>query len=84
MEAFILMAVKILFGKVHFRDKEFLNCSFFIKIYYRDFSTKYRVDLDQTPRFAASEFGLYCLPLSLLWDARHKWVNSNPKESIFG
>ena len=23
---------------------------------------------------AASDLGLHCLPLSLLWDARHKWV----------
>ena len=28
------------------------------------------VDPDQTPRSAASDLGLYCLPLSLLWDAR--------------
>ena len=28
----------------------------------------------------ASDLGLHCLPVSLLWDARHKWVkwvNSN-------
>ena len=30
------------------------------------------VDPDQTPR---SALGLHCLPLSLLWDARLKWVN---------
>ena len=29
------------------------------------------VDPDQTPR---SDLGLHCLPISLLWDARHKWV----------
>ena len=33
------------------------------------------VDLDQTPHSAASDLGLQCLPMSLLWDARHKWVN---------
>ena len=27
------------------------------------------------PQFAASDLGLDCLPMSLLWDARHKWVN---------
>ena len=27
------------------------------------------VDLDQTPRSAASDLGLLCLPMSLLWDA---------------
>ena len=31
------------------------------------------VDPDQTPRSVASDLGLYCLPKSLLWDARHKW-----------
>ena len=33
------------------------------------------VDPDQMPHFAASDLGLHCLPMSLLWDARHKWVN---------
>ena len=33
------------------------------------------VDPDQTPRSAASDLGLHCLPLSLLWDATLKWVN---------
>ena len=33
------------------------------------------VDPDQTPRSAASDLGLHCLPMSLLWDARHKWIN---------
>ena len=32
------------------------------------------VDPDQTLRSAASELGLHCLPVFLLWDARHKWV----------
>ena len=32
------------------------------------------VDPDQTPRSAASDLGLYCLLMSLLWDARLKWV----------
>ena len=32
------------------------------------------VDPDQTPHSAASDLGLHCLPISLLWDARHKWV----------
>ena len=33
-----------------------------------------RVDPDQMPHSAASGQGLHCLPMSLLWDARHKWV----------
>ena len=32
------------------------------------------VDLDQTPRSAASDLGLHCWPVSLLWDAKHNWV----------
>ena len=32
------------------------------------------VDPDQTPRSAASDLGLHCLAVSLLWDARLNWV----------
>ena len=32
------------------------------------------IDSDQTPRSVASDLGLHCLPLSLLWDARHKLI----------
>ena len=32
------------------------------------------VDQDQTQQNAASDMGLHCLPMSLLWDARHKWL----------
>ena len=35
------------------------------------------VDFDQTPRSAASDLGLHCLLMSLLWDARLKWVKSD-------
>ena len=35
-----------------------------------------KVDPDQTPRSVASDMGLRCLPMSFLWDARLKWVNS--------
>ena len=31
--------------------------------------------LDQTPRSAASDLGLPCFPMSLLWDARNIWFN---------
>ena len=31
------------------------------------------VDPDQTPRPAASDLGLYCFPVPILWGARHKW-----------
>ena len=39
------------------------------------------VDPDQTPRSAASDLGLHCLPLSLLWDARLKWVKEMTRVS---
>ena len=32
------------------------------------------VGTDQMPHSAASDYGLHCLLISLLWDARHKWV----------
>ena len=35
------------------------------------------LDPDQKPRSAASDLGLHCIPMSPLWDARHKWVNTN-------
>ena len=31
-----------------------------------------RVDPDQMPHSVASDLDLHCLPISLLWDARHK------------
>ena len=34
------------------------------------------VDPDQTPRSAASDLGLHCLPMFHLWDAGLKWVKS--------
>ena len=35
-----------------------------------------RVDPDLIPRSAESDLCLHCLPMSLLWDAMHKWVNN--------
>ena len=32
------------------------------------------IDPDQRPRSVASDLGLHCLPMSLLLDARLKWV----------
>ena len=29
-----------------------------------------RIDAEQSPRSAASDLGLHCLPMSLLWDAK--------------
>ena len=33
------------------------------------------VDPDQMPHSAASDLGIHCLPMSLLWGTRHQWVN---------
>ena len=41
-----------------------------------------RKEPDQTPRFAVSDLGLHCLPMSLLWDARLKWGNINFMRSM--
>ena len=51
---------------------KFLLLSYFIEISKLDANS---VDPDQTPHSAASEQGLHCLPMSLLGDTRHKWVN---------
>ena len=40
------------------------------------------VDPDQTPRSSASELGLHCLPMSLLWDARLKRVGETYPKTI--
>ena len=39
------------------------------------------VDADQTPRYAASDLGLHCLPMSQLLDARPKWVKTRQQEA---
>ena len=36
-----------------------------------------REDPDQTPRSATADLGPHCLPMTLLWDARHVWVKRN-------
>ena len=35
------------------------------------------VNPDQTLQNAASDPGLHCLPMSILWDASIKWVNKH-------
>ena len=37
------------------------------------------VDPDQTPRSAASDLGLHCLPMFQKWDTRLIWVNGCKK-----
>ena len=69
---FMLSVLAQLFGQVCLLQEGCL-----VSIYYRRFaefseSNANSVDPDQTPRFAASDLGLHCLPVSLLWDARLK------------
>ena len=42
------------------------------------------MDPDQTPRSAASDLGLHCLPMSLLWDARLalREINTHGKATL--
>ena len=49
----------------------FLLLSCFVEIFELNADS---VDPDQTPQNAASDQGLHCLPMSLLWHARLKWV----------
>ena len=54
-----------------------MSCSFlllqcFIEIPVFD---AHSVDPDQMPRFAASDLGLHYLSMSILGNARNKWVN---------
>ena len=65
-----------LLGQVHFLNKGclvgfFLLLSCFVEI--SELKTN-SVDPDQTPLPVAYDLGLHCLPISLLWDARLKWV----------
>ena len=39
-------------------------------------------DPDQTPRIAASDLGLHCLPLSDKKDDRHIWVKVSTQTNI--
>ena len=34
-------------------------------------------DPDQMPHFAASDLGLHCLPITLLWVSRLQWVKGS-------
>ena len=54
----------------HLRD---VWCIFFFFII---FLWAKSVDPDQTPRSAASDLGLHCLPMSQKWDARRIWVKA--------
>ena len=45
----------------------YIPCFVEISVFYAK-----RVDADQMPRFAASDLGLHCLSMSLVWGTRHK------------
>ena len=51
---------------------------FIVAMFYRNscFNAN-SVDPDQTPHSAASDLCLDCLRMSLLWDARVKWVKTD-------
>ena len=48
-----------------------ITLSCFVEIYGLNANS---VDPDQTPRSAATDLGLHCLPMFILCDTRLKWV----------
>ena len=42
------------------------------------------IDPDHTPRFAASDLGLHCLPVTILGVSRLKWLNMGPEKKYHG
>ena len=66
------------FGQVHFLYKRCLVI-FLLLSYYVEVSevNANRVDTDQMLHSAASDLGLQCLPMSLVWDARLKCVKAS-------
>ena len=67
-----------LFGQVHFQFEGCLFClsvlSFIIEIPVLNANS---VDPDQMPHFAASDLGLHCLQMCLLWYIRYKYVKNS-------
>ena len=65
-------------GQFHFPFKEclvyFSVASFIMEILVLNANS---VDIDQTPHSTASDQGLHCLSMSLLWNARLKWADFN-------
>ena len=62
------------FGPVHFQFKG-VKSVFIVTMFYRNLVFNANsVDPDQMPHSAASDLGLHCLSVSLLWDAWHRWV----------
>ena len=63
------------FRQVHFLEEGesdcFLLLQYFIKFHAFDANS---VEPDLTPCSAASDLGLHYLPMSLLWDTRHKSI----------
>ena len=65
------------FGQVHFKQRgcqvSFYHYRCFIEIPVFNANS---VDPDQTPHSAASDLGIRCWAMPILWDTRHKWVNN--------
>ena len=57
----------------------FIITMFYRKACYLNANT---VDPDQTPRSAASDRGLHCLPVFFFLDARLKWVKKKEEDSL--
>ena len=51
--------------------------SFISSMFHNNVFNANSVDPDQMPHSAVSDLGLHCLPLSLLWDTRYKWVKTS-------
>ena len=67
---------------IHFRPVHFQYKGCFIIPWYIPVFNGNSVDPDQTPRSVASDLGLHCLLMSLLLDARIKWVNGSFQQQI--
>ena len=66
------------FGQVHLLYKGCLVSFHYYQFFVEIFELANSADPDLTPRSVASDLGLRFLPMSLLWDAWHKWVKTKP------
>ena len=75
-------------GQVHFQYRECLVSFFFLLLLpcFIEISVNANsVDPDQTPRSAASDLGLHCLPISILWlsiNGFRQWYRQTPKKPV--
>ena len=68
-----------IFGQVHFLYKWCLLSFYYYHVFIENSELNANsADPDQTPHSVASDLGLHCLPMSLLWDVRYNCVNARP------